>query len=167
MVRIAFSGRMTSGKTTASNMVLDILPNTVKLSFSTRLKELATELYGMVEKDRPLLLELGLKLREVDPEVFVNVMKNRLVNNKNIVIDDLRLPNEYKMLKKNGFIIIRLDITPETQIKRIMNLYPDTWNEHLENINNYTEVSLDDYDFDYTIDSNTLESMADRLTKII
>ena len=169
-MRIAFSGKICSGKTTAANIVESMLgcEATIKLSVASRVKELATDLFGMEQKDRKLLQVLGQKMKEIDPEVWVRALVKQVNNcgDKHIVIDDLRFPNELRALRENGFIIIRLEIDPELQLKRIKDTYPDTWESHVARLDNVSETALDTCtDFDY-IFSTTLcvESVGDRTT---
>ena len=159
MVRIAFCGRMTSGKTTCSDMVVKIIPNTIKLSFANRIKELSIELFGMDPntKDRKLLQDVGRKMREVDPDVWTNALINKIRSfpgDQNIVVDDLRFMNEYEALKKENFIIIRLNVKASTQLKRLSDIYPNNWREHVERLEDISEIALNDCEVDYNIDSN-------------
>ncbi len=153
MVKIAFSGKCGSGKSTAAQLVCNKQPQTVKYSFAAKIKELATELFGMTEKDRPLLLDFGGKMRQIDPNVWLNYVINQSKNKEHVVIDDLRFPNEYNALKAEGFILVRLNITLETQIKRLTKLYPNTWKEHVEKLGVDAEIALDNHDFDYYINT--------------
>ena len=168
-MKIAFCGRLASGKTTAANIVQGLIPETKRLSFAARIKELATELYGMDPnvKDRALLQDLGQKLREIDSDVWCNVVINKVPNFSSIVIDDLRFPNEWKALKENGFVIVKLWIDRDTQIKRIKETYPDTWTEHVDRLENISETALDNYKADYNIKSTDLEYMTNCIKEIV
>ena len=153
MVKIAFSGKCASGKSTAAQLLCNKNPKTIKYSFAAKIKELATELFGMKEKDRPLLLDFGGKMRDIDPNVWLNYVINQSKNKEHVVIDDLRFPNEYDALKAEGFILVRLNISLETQIKRLTKLYPNTWKEQVEKLGVFAEIALDNYAFDYYINT--------------
>ena len=160
-MKIAFSGKICSGKSTAANIVQDMLgcESTVKLSFASKLKELAIDLFGMEQKDRKLLQILGQKMKEIDQNVWIRTLINQVRNNKDkhIIIDDLRFPSELYALRENGFIIIRLEINPELQLQRIKETYPDTWESHVARLENDSETALDSYtEFDYTVNSSEL-----------
>ena len=146
-MRIAFSGKICSGKTTAANIVESMLgcEATTKLSVASRVKELAIDLFGMEQKDRKLLQVLGQKMKEIDPDVWIRALIKQVndCGDKHIVIDDLRFPNELRALRENGFIIIRLEIDPELQLKRIKETYPDTWESHVSRLDNISETALD------------------------
>ena len=169
-MRIAFSGKICSGKSTAANIVQDILgceASVAKLSVASRVKELAIDLFGMEQKDRKLLQVLGQKMKEIDPNVWTRALIKQINNcgDKHIVIDDLRFPNELSALRENGFIIIRLEIQPELQLERIKKTYPDTWESHVSRLDNISETALDrheqtdtaepyNYKFDHVIHIN-------------
>lgn len=72
----------------------------------------------------------------------------------NIVIDDLRFPNELEKLKSEGFYIIRLNISPQIQLERLKNKYPDNYQNHLKGLNHNSEIHIDKLDVDYTIESD-------------
>lgn len=97
---------------------------------------------------RDALIYHGNKLRNLNPDVWINYVKNRidfsdLAENDIIIIPDVRYKNEAKFIKDNNGILIRLnrDASPK--------------------INNISETDLDHYkDFDYIIDNNyTLDDL--------
>ena len=63
--RIAIIGKICSGKSFLANYLEDKYKFT-KLSFADPLKKIAKEYYGMVNKDRELLQELALKMKEIN-----------------------------------------------------------------------------------------------------
>ena len=82
----------------------------------------------MKEKDRFLLQSIGTKMREINPDVWVNSTLCNL--HENVIIDDARFTNEIQKLKHYDFILIKLDISKELQLKRLKDTYKDTWNNH-------------------------------------
>lgn len=153
-IKIAFSGKMYSGKTTCSNILKQMYPDAFITSFSARLKELATELFDMQTKDRNLLITLGEKMREIDEDVWVKQALKACNKYDISIIDDVRHLNEYTILKQNGWKIIRLNITKDLQEKRLVNNYADA-THYLQNRSNLTETELDHItDFDLVIDIN-------------
>lgn len=167
MVKIAFSGKMTSGKTTAATMVKNRIPDAKIISFAGKLKELAVDLFDMKNKDRVLLQELGSKMREINKDVWLNYAIKESLKHRHIIIDDLRLENEYKALKNEGFIIVRLDVDKTTQIKRLKQLYPNSWEQQMNRLDHHTEIALDNYSFDYRVDSNKLGNVSKIIDEII
>ena len=171
-LRVAFSGKMTSGKTTCMNIIKKYVPDISTRSFAEPLKWICISLFGMssdpIKKDRILLNIVASKLQEIDYDVFTKMCLRNLVGN--IVIDDLRFRNEVLLLKEKGFYTIRLNIDPMVQEHRIKSYYPDTYEKHLERRHHQTEIELDCYnDFNYTINSHeyTLEQLDKRLKNII
>ena len=71
--------------------------------------------------------------------VWVDYLLDQIEGVGKIIVDDIRYENELVALKKRGFIIIYLGIDKETQLKRLQATYPDTWKEHVENINHQSE----------------------------
>ena len=71
MMKIAITGKMCSGKTTLSNYLCQIEPRFQVFSFGKKVKQVASDLFGMdpLIKDRSLLTSLGQKMREIDPDV--------------------------------------------------------------------------------------------------
>ena len=122
-MRIAILGKMCSGKTTTSNFIIDYLKNNEniiikKVSFATKVYDIAYDLFDMKIKNRELLQSIGTKMREIDEDIWIKyVLKN---NKNNIIIDDLRYPNELKALKKEIYII-KLDLIKSSkEIKKML-----------------------------------------------
>jgi len=116
MVIIGIHGKARSGKTTAANYLIDKY-EFIRMSFGDTLKEAAnlifnipmTELYSD-KKDaftRDVLQKLGTDCcRTLDPDVWIKSMGRRLNElskykpNSKVVIDDIRFPNEFLLLKE-------------------------------------------------------------------
>ena len=90
-------------------------------------------------------------MREIDPDVWAKRVISEVGEWDFCLVDDLRYPNEAEYLKKNGFTLVKLRISPELQEKRLRETYPDTWKKHLEFQNHFTEQGLADNLFDYII----------------
>ncbi len=107
--RVGLSGKMRSGKDTTARL-LNVY-GFRRLAFADRLKELASELFGMDpdEKRRPLLVALGRKMCEVDPDVWVKRVLATMPVDQRIVITDLRFPSELKLLRMAGFYVARVE----------------------------------------------------------
>jgi len=95
---------------------------------------------------RELLQKLGTCVRkEIDNEFWIKSLFAN--NNDNIIIADVRFPEEVKAIKDRGGIVIRI-------------------NRDLSGVNNHiSEIALDDYkDWDYVIDNNgTLKDLFEKL----
>lgn len=145
-MRLAFSGKICSGKSTAAKYMSQILDCQV-LSLAQPIKKIAREIFDMKTKDRRLLQIIGATGRALDEDIWVKKLLEE-VTNDHCIVDDVRFKNEAGILRENGFLIIRLEVDEKVQRKRILNLYEDRANEHLSSVNNISETSLDSYDFD-------------------
>ena len=136
-MKIAITGKMCSGKTTLSKYLQKIEPRFQIFSFGKKVKEVASDLFQMdsLKKDRSLLTSLATKMREINPDVWVNYILKQTENVNYCLIDDLRYQNEYEALFNNGFKIIQLTIPDDIQEMRIKEIYPDNYQDHLKNKN--------------------------------
>lgn len=114
---IGFTGKMYSGKSTAAQILKEWIPNGVRLSFASDLKDLAKELGWNGEKDkkgRRLLQLLGTDVcRQCLGEdywitKFQNKISRPIYADKVIIVDDVRFDNEAQMIKDLGGILIRI-----------------------------------------------------------
>ena len=154
-MKIAIIGKICSGKSTIANMFIKLNDKFKKLSFAEKVKEIAKDLFDMNEKNRKLLQQIGTYMREIEPDVWANYIVKKSNNYQFVVIDDLRYKNEYDILKKNGFKIIKLIISNKLQKNRIINTYKINYENHLENLNHESELfseTIDNSDVDLIID---------------
>lgn len=156
-VKIAISGKMGSGKTTACKYLNTKIPGLDNDKLARPLYDIAWNVFGMSRdesaKDRNLLIRIGNALRSIDNQVFPKALVTRLPGKRGVIVDDLRMKYELDILKKAGFLTLRLQIDPTLQEQRIRRTYPDMYQKHLDNQNTETEIDLDDYEdhFDYII----------------
>tara|TARA_B110000908_G_C10061756_1_gene360959 strand:+ start:241 stop:747 length:507 start_codon:yes stop_codon:yes gene_type:complete len=151
-MRIAITGKIASGKSYISHYLCDTY-NFKIFSFAQPIKKICNDIFNMKGKDRLLLQEFSEKCKELDKDVWVKYLDEAISNETgNIVIDDMRFPNEWEMLTLHGFTIIKLTLPPELQLQRIKETYPDTYKKHLERLNHISESSYEYLPYDYTID---------------
>jgi len=138
-VRIAFCGKLCSGKTTLAQHIQTLCKthhqiDVQRVAFGDGVKSVAKEYFQMQEKDkdRVLLTQIGTAMRAIDNDVWVHYVRNHITQSsqQHWVVDDVRYENEYDMLKELGFRVIRLDISRDEQLQRIQALYPDTSDAH-------------------------------------
>ena len=141
-MKIAICGKMCSGKSTLANHIMRNFPGYQKYSFARRVKELCVELFGMTGKDRDLLITFANKMRDIDPNVWINQVLRETKGKENCIIDDVRYQNEVNALIHDGWKIIQLHVPYELQKKRIIKTYPDNYQEHLDKINHISEQNL-------------------------
>jgi hypothetical protein len=142
---------MRSGKDTVARLLAEY--GFLRLAFADRMKELATELFGMPpnEKNRPLLVALGRKMRELDERVWADYLVRQMPTDQRIVVTDLRWPWEVEALRECGFYLARINVTPEAQLLRIAG-GPDADPERLWHA---SETALDEYDdWDFQLDGS-------------
>jgi len=158
MVRIAFSGKMHVGKTTSADYLVQKY-GFVKLSFAGKLKEIAKDLwpeqFECGQKPRKLLQDLGMKMREIDQDVWVKYLVRivrSLPKDSNIVVDDLRFMNEYTALKNEGFFIVRI----------LRDVPPSPLDDHPSE----KEVEQMPYDL-FLLNTGTLDRLYEKLDKIM
>lgn len=140
-MKIAITGKMCSGKSTIANFIKAQDNNYQIFSFGKKVKEVATDLFQMdpEKKDRTLLTSIGTKMREIDPDIWTKYIIHQTKDIEYCIIDDLRYQNEYEYLIKNNFKIIQLLVSPEIQEERIKKIYPDNFQDHLNNRNHISE----------------------------
>ena len=170
MVKIAITGKMCSGKTTIAKYIMEKNNNFIKLSFADKVKELASDLFDMKEKDRYLLQSIGTKMREIKEDVWASYTVKKANNFNFVVIDDLRYKNEFNKIKESNFIIIKLNISKNLQINRLKKLYKNSWQNHIDNLNHQSELELDNIDdknFDLIINVDNEESVFNEIDSFI
>lgn len=139
-MKIAIIGPMCSGKTTLANKLKKINKLFKIISFASKVKEIASDLFMMENKDRYLLQKIGSYMRQIDEDIWVKYLLKKNINNEYIIIDDLRYENELKLLKEYNFKIIKLEISNNLQKKRLKETYPENYESHLENLNHESEL---------------------------
>ncbi len=165
-LKLAIMGKMCSGKTTLSNHIKSFLSSKYKVelkshTFAGKVYDLAYDLFNMdrEKKDRKLLQTIGTLMRSVDENVWVNyLMKN--TRKSNVIVEDCRYENEFSALENEDFIFIKIHIDPEYQIYRLKRTYPDTYIQHINNLNHPSETGIEkipDEKFDLILDAKDNE----------
>lgn len=145
-MKIAIIGKMCSGKSTLCDKIINyyyINKNIIiqKRAFADKVYEIAHTLFNMKKKNRKLLQSIGSKMREINKNVWVN----HTIENapQNVIIEDCRYINELEELVNNKYIIIKINLPKNIQLIRLKNTYPDTWNEHIDNLNHHSETTIE------------------------
>ena len=119
---IGIAGRMGSGKDTVAEFLSDEY-NAYIHHFSDKLKEIAFELFDVKKKDvrgRRILQQLGMKMREIDPNVWINYLLNDIKEaGWSHVIADVRFRNEAKAILEAGGYVICLDVLDNIRLTRV------------------------------------------------
>jgi len=114
-----------------------------------------SDLLGKNFSPRDSLILIGTSFgRDIlNNDIWIHTLFNRYEKyaDRNILITDVRFPNEYKEIKKRGGIVIR--------INRDNNTYFST---------HESECSLDDYSFDHVIQNNsTVDELIKKTQEIV
>jgi len=170
MTLVAFTGKMGSGKSTAAKTLEEY--GFKRFSFATKLKDLSVDLFGMKEKNRKLLQDFGAVLRGIEEDVWANYLLKQIslyafqcaANSRpfHVVIDDLRYLNEAKILRKSGFILIRLVCLNES-------LRFEWLQKHgtLEGQDHPSETEQDKIEVEYEIRWVTLEDLKTKVLSLV
>lgn len=157
-MRIGIFGPAFSGKSTLANKLCtafkDSYPSIRRVSFAGPIYEFATTFFGMGHKDRPLLQAIGMKWREIDEDVWANAVVRE---GDTVIVDDGRFVNEANVLKREGFILIKLCINKEEQLARCKQMYGERWQtyaDQLEHISEQDGARIPASMFDVHIDAN-------------
>ena len=138
-MKIAICGKMCSGKTTLAQTIMRMADRYKVFSIGGKVKEIAKDLFGSTEKDRPLLIAIGAQMREIDPEVWIKYVIKQTKHETHCIVDDLRYQNEYELLREQGFVFIQLHVARAVQEQRVRKLYPKTFQDHLDNRDHLSE----------------------------
>jgi adenylate kinase family enzyme len=172
-MKLAITGKMASGKTSIAKYLVEKY-NFTKFSFADDVKIFATEIFdiNMKIKDRKLLQQFATKMKEIDENIWIKRLDNKIKDidiSDNIIIDDLRYPNEELYLISNGFKILKLDIDTELQNNRLKNTYINDFDIHIEckkhDSENHTQSFY--HDFYYLINKKTEDFIYEYIDNLI
>jgi dephospho-CoA kinase len=156
---------MGTGKSTAREYLQQIGYEWV--SFAQPLKDIAAELWGEEARtDRGRLQALGMAVRNIDPDAWVNLALRKVDEaTQPVVIDDCRFPNEYWPLAERGFKFVKLYSTEPTRVARLM---ANGKLEDTSQLEHESEFAIDDLIVDAGIDNNAqVEDLQDAVAEIM
>lgn len=155
-MKIAVSGKLGAGKNLFHDIAQELFP---ELKFEEG--KFADLIYCIhydiqstldlpAKKDGKLLQFLGKHFRDtISKSFWVDKFfeKEAYRDHKNLIITDVRFPEEFEECKKRGYVLIRINRTQELRDNNLGN----------RDINHESETALDhvpDSAFDYTINNN-------------
>ena len=116
---LGLSGPRACGKSTISNHLVSNHGYT-RVAFSDSLREIVSVFDKSLENDRVLLSKLGQKIRELQPNFILDVVRNKINTIEGpVVIEDIRFPSEMDFCNKLG-CTIRFEIDVNTQKKNLI-----------------------------------------------
>ena len=149
MKNVAFVGKMAAGKSYYASLLRQelidkgITSNIVHIS--SKIKELAVELFGMKDKDRDLLQKLAGKMRDIDEDVWIKYLIYHVKKEGKIpfIIDDVRFKDEVDLLKES-FDLLVIKIESDDVYRR--SVYRSKYGKDPteKELNDVTETSSDD-----------------------
>ena len=104
-MKVAICGKICSGKSTLTDKLMERYPKLIKKSFAGKIKELAVGLFGMKEKDRKLLQDIGNNMRLIDPYIdfgkSIYEIKEKILKYKNIDLNEMEMEIVKRETEKN------------------------------------------------------------------
>lgn len=182
---LALLGKAGSGKDTAAELLAEAY-GYERLAFADTLKDTAAWIWGNEGRsDREKLQRLGVAVREIDGDAWVNAAlrklddEGHLLKNKGsivypgggpyqeypVVVTDVRFPNEVSALLTRGFVTVRVVANRSQRVNRLVaiNKLQDE-----AQLNHVSETALDDYVPDYmALNTGTKEELGERLCEIV
>lgn len=109
-----------SGKDTLADYMVEN-DGFTKYAFADKVYDVSEDLFGMTKKDRPTLVAVAEKLREVDKKVWLNYCIRQIEKDglDKVVITDVRKRVEYEYLRDNGWELIMVYCTPVEAVRRL------------------------------------------------
>jgi hypothetical protein len=126
-VLLYMMGRQRAGKDTAADYLVHYY-GFKKAALAAPVYEIGRGLFGMTGKDRGLLIQIGLKMREIDPMVFPKALWRKLTAQADlsaplpadarVVVTDARFPNELEFFRAHGGIGVRIVASQQVRSRR-------------------------------------------------
>jgi hypothetical protein len=164
-IKLALCGRLRSGKDTAAKY-LTLFYDFQPFAFADPLKRYLHEIFPHVPREpkpRRLLQLFGQKMREIDPDVWINLTMRQIDEylrqhacdcsplKPRVVVTDCRQQNEFDRLRAAGFVFVRINADDELRIRRALEAGDDFTAEDLAH---ETELLIDSFDVDYEVYNN-------------
>lgn len=172
-IKLALTAKMRAGKSVLSgyaNLMYGFHPfafgDALKAHFHRLFPHIPTE-----PKPRALYQSYGQFCRGIEPNVWVDATMrdiaafNKRESGRNILVEDVRQPNEFDRLKAEGFVIIRINSPDELRRQRMVDA-GDTFTD--ADLAHDTESHVDSFSADYEIwNSGTINDMTAQFDVII
>ncbi len=173
MKNIAFVGKMATGKSYyASLLRAELMSKGININvihISTKIKDIATELFGMHEKDRDLLQKIAANMREIDEHVWIRYLLSdiRKENKLPFILDDLRFKDEVLLIRQTfDLLIVKIDSDDSYRKSAYAAKYGKAPTE--KELTDITETSMDEIEPDLVLKNDyTKQTASSNITKLL
>ena len=163
-MNIGICGKAGSGKTAVADHLIK-KHGYERYSVADEVKRIAVRLFKMKKKDRKLLQDIGFQMRAIKPSVWIDFLIDQIREKDKVVVDDIRYPNEYRALQKEGFKVIKVVANKEVCIKR---LTERDGTAAIERLDDESETAMDEVKIENVLDGNlSLEEMLTQLDELL
>jgi hypothetical protein len=179
-IKIGILGEIRAGKDTVSELLsyqireMGSRKPTEFFAFATGIHDVIQltmpELYQL-GKPRQALQGIGQELRKHKPDVWIDYLFNSSaygwaeVLGQNMIVTDVRQPNEAIRLQEKGFVIIKVTASPEVRIQRAKAVGDNFTPEML---NHETEKAIQLCPYDFLIDNSySIDELKVRVREIL
>lgn len=120
-LKIALVGKARSGKDTVADYLVDRYKYK-EYKFSTGVRDVINLVRGEDKhKNRRELQLVGQGLRAfLGDDVWINYTFNAIEEDDNVVISDCRQDNEAEALRKQGYLLVKIECDDDVRVKRML-----------------------------------------------
>ena len=168
-MRIALTGQMRSGKDSVGSYLVTRHGFT-RYALGDGIRLVCRLLYPeAVAKGKPRYLyqAVGQGMRCIDPNVWIKYMARNIERDglDDIVITDVRQPNEVDMLRRAGYFIVRVNAVFQTRVKRMV-ACGDVF--EVADLTHETETQIATLDVDYEIfNGGNMEGLYQQIEQLL
>ncbi|MED4819181.1 hypothetical protein P9654_04720 [Bacillus atrophaeus] len=176
-VKIALLGEIRAGKDTVAELIekhIKADKSTYFLAFADGIHKVIRKYFPKAYKEgkpRKHLQQIGQSFRVLNPDIWIDTLFNSNVFNKaarsqsNIIITDVRQPNEALRAMQEGFTVIKVTADFDVRVERAK-AKGDSFN--LEDFYHETEMAIQQCPYDVLIDNSyTLENLEERVKEVL
>lgn len=121
---IGIAGKFCSGKTKICEILVEHFNDKATIiNFADKVKYIAEDLFGMIQKDRTLLQQLGMKMREIRESVWVDYVIKQYDPSKILIVGDVRFEDEVRAINSKGGKVFYIDRNRDDRLRDYLKLY--------------------------------------------
>jgi hypothetical protein len=179
-IKIGILGEIRAGKDTVSQLISHEIREmgskkpTEYFAFSTGIHDVIKLTMPEINKQgkpRQALQHIGQSLREIKPDVWIDYLFNSRdftladILGQNMIVTDVRQPNEALRLQEAGFKIIKVTASEEVRLQRA-NQAGDNFNPAM--FKHETELAIQLCPYDFLIDNSySIDVLEDAVRSIL